>query len=179
MYNQLRSFFYIGQIAAENETFQKLGFISVSYQVGNYPKQGYDFELTRKVSTLVRGSAIRFVAIYVCYSYSPWKSVADLISHLVEPLLRVRLRSVTGTCTACMLTLVLIRGVFLLTCLHIYLLPARLSSRMPLQIADVRDPTPLFPNHKRWWVPFKQSLEMAGRTAKNRTWVTQYRRTGS
>lgn len=94
---QLRSFFYSGQCAAESELFQKVGFISVSYQVGGYPKGGYDFELTRKVSALVRGLPIRFVAIYVCYSASPWQRVADLISHLVEPLLRVRLRSVPGT----------------------------------------------------------------------------------
>jgi hypothetical protein len=82
---------------AENEHYQKVGFVSISYQVGDYPEGGYDFELTRKVSTLVRCIPIRFSAIYLCYSLSPWKRVADLISHLLTPLLRVRLRSVQGT----------------------------------------------------------------------------------
>jgi hypothetical protein len=86
----------------EHEHFQKVGLVSVSYQVGGYPKGGYDFELTRKVSQLVQATPIRFVAIYVCYSSSPWQRVADLISHLVSPLLRVRLRSVQGSHQECL-----------------------------------------------------------------------------
>ena len=87
---------------AEHEHYQKVGFVSVSYQVGGYPKGGYDFELTRKVSHLVRAILIRFVAIYVCYSSTPWQQVADLISHLVSPILRVQLRSVQGSHQECL-----------------------------------------------------------------------------
>eukprot|EP00980_Cylindrotheca_fusiformis_P027849 scaffold22560_cov135-Cylindrotheca_fusiformis.AAC.60 len=79
--------------------------VSVSYQVGGYPEGGYDFEMTRKVSTLVRCFPLRFSAIYVCYSASPWKIVADLISHLLSPFLRVRLRSVQGSHQECLYNL--------------------------------------------------------------------------
>jgi hypothetical protein len=76
--------------------------VSVSYQVGGYPQGAYDFELTRKISALVRGMPLRFVAIYLCYSASPWVHVADLISHLVSPFMRVRLRSVEGSHQECL-----------------------------------------------------------------------------
>jgi hypothetical protein len=70
--------------------------------VGGYPEGGYDFELTRNVSHVVKCAPLRFVAIYVCFSATPWKRVADLISHLVSPLLRVRLRSVQGSHQECL-----------------------------------------------------------------------------
>jgi len=96
--NMLRAMCYMAQrILKSNENFQRLGIISVSYQVGHKYQGGYDYELTRKVSTLVRALPMRFVAIYLCYSSTPWRRVADLISHLVSPFLRVRLRSVQGT----------------------------------------------------------------------------------
>jgi hypothetical protein len=100
--NMLRSFMYCcNAMLRSNEKSQKLGFVSVSYQVGGN-KIKYDYELTRKVSTLVRVFPVRFVAIYVCYDSSPWKHVADLISHLVSPILRVRLRSVQGSHQECL-----------------------------------------------------------------------------
>jgi hypothetical protein len=87
---------YLGMCIIESEKVQKLGVVSISYQVGGYPEGGYDFELTRKVSSLVKVIPLRFVAIYVCYSETPWQRVADLISHMVSPILRVRLRSIQG-----------------------------------------------------------------------------------
>jgi hypothetical protein len=99
---QLRAFFYVAQYATNIEHFQKVGFVSVSYQVGGYPKDGYDFEMTRNVSQLVKVLPIRFVAIYLCYSTSAWGKVADLISHLLTPLLRVRLRSIPGSNQECL-----------------------------------------------------------------------------
>jgi hypothetical protein len=99
---QLRAFFYVSQCATNIEHFQKVGFVSVSYQVGGYPKGGYDFELTRNVGQLVKVMPMRFVAIYLCYSTSAWARVADLISHLLTPLLRVRLRSIPGSNQECL-----------------------------------------------------------------------------
>ena len=93
---QLRAMWYLSMCIIESEKVQKLGVVSVSYQVGGYPDGGYDFELTRRVSSLVKVVPVRFVAIYVCYSETPWQKVADLISHMVSPMLRVRLRSVQG-----------------------------------------------------------------------------------
>lgn len=88
--------------ATESELVQKLGVVSVSYQVGGYPEGGYDYELTRKISCIVKAAPVRFVAIYVCFSESPWKRVADLISHMVTPFLRVRLRSIQGSHQECL-----------------------------------------------------------------------------
>ncbi|KAL3906304.1 MAG: hypothetical protein SGILL_009324 [Bacillariaceae sp.] len=100
--NMLRSFMYFcSALLRSSETASKLGFVSVSYQVGG-GKVNYDYELTRKVSTLVRVFPIRFVGIYLCYDTTPWKHVADLISHLVSPILRVRLRSVQGSHQECL-----------------------------------------------------------------------------
>ena len=93
---KLRAFWYVSQCNQNIETRQQVGHVSISYQVGGYPASGYDFELTHKVSQLVKATPARFNAIYLCYDSSPWQSVADLISHLVSPILRVRLRSVQG-----------------------------------------------------------------------------------
>jgi hypothetical protein len=93
---QLRAMWYLSMCITESEKVQKLGVVSISYQVGGYPEGGYDFELTRKVSTLIKVVPVRFVAIYLCYSETPWQRVADLISHMVSPILRVRLRSIQG-----------------------------------------------------------------------------------
>jgi hypothetical protein len=101
--SQLRAFFYTGSVAVQREQFQKLGFVSVSYQVGaGYPPGGYDYELTRKVGAFVRALPVRFVSIYLCYSSSPWKQVADVISHIMSPILRVRLRSIQGSHQECL-----------------------------------------------------------------------------
>jgi hypothetical protein len=79
-----------------------VGYLSLSYNVGGYPPGGYDFELTRNVSQLVKAMPVRFCGIYLCFSSSAWKPVADLISHLVSPLLRVRLRSIQGSHQECL-----------------------------------------------------------------------------
>lgn len=71
-----------------------------SHNNNNSPS--YDFELLRKVSNLIRVMPMRFVAIYLCYSLTSWTRVADLISHMVSPFLRVRLRSVQGSHQECM-----------------------------------------------------------------------------
>ena len=99
---QLRAFFYSSQYATREEKYQKIGFLSVSYNVGGYPPGGYDFEMTRNVSQLVKAVPVRFCGIYFCFSNSAWKQVAELISHLVSPLLRVRLRSVEGSHQECL-----------------------------------------------------------------------------
>lgn len=70
--------------------------------MGGYPPGGYDFELTRNVSQLVKAMPVRFCGIYICFSSSAWKPVADLISHLLSPLLRVRLRSIQGSYQECL-----------------------------------------------------------------------------
>ena len=79
------------------ESVQKLGVISISYQVGGgYVEGGHDYELTRNISTIVRSVPLRIVAIYVCYTDTLYQRFADLISHMVSPFLRVRLRSIQG-----------------------------------------------------------------------------------
>jgi hypothetical protein len=45
---------------------------------------------------------LRFVAIYLCYSSSAWQPVAEFLSHLVGPILRVRFRSVQGSHQECL-----------------------------------------------------------------------------
>ena len=82
----------------ESTRNQKLGLVSISYQVGGgYPEGGYDYELTRRVSQLTKSLPIRFAAVYVCFNDSIWKTVADFIAHVVSPILRVRLRSIQGS----------------------------------------------------------------------------------
>ena len=142
--------------------------MSISYQVGGYPKGGYDFELTRKVSALVRGTPLRFVAIYVCYSASPWQRVADLISHLVEPILRVRLRSVMGKSTLHMLTLSRSCKMFLTW------LSCRFSSRMSVQVDDFGNPSRLFPRHESRRITFGKPLAVDPRATKYREWNIRY-----
>lgn len=74
----------------------------MSYNVGGYPPNGYDFEMTRNVNQLVKAVPVRFCGIYFCFSNPAWKQVAELISHLVAPLLRVRLRSLEGSHQECL-----------------------------------------------------------------------------
>lgn len=74
----------------------------MSYNVGGYPPGGYDFEMTRNVSQLVKAVPVRFCGIYICFSNTAWKQVAEVISHLVSPLMRVRLRSVEGSHQECL-----------------------------------------------------------------------------
>ena len=82
----------------ESTRNQKLGLVSISYQVGGgYPEGGYDYELTRRVSQMAKSLPIRFAAVYVCFNDSIWKTVADFIAHVVSPILRVRLRSIQGS----------------------------------------------------------------------------------
>jgi hypothetical protein len=92
----------MAQHATRDERSQKVGYVSVSYNVGGYPSGGYDFELTRNVGQLVKAMPVRFCGIYMCFSSSAWKPVADLISHVVTPLLRVRLRSIQGSHQECL-----------------------------------------------------------------------------
>ena len=82
----------------ESPISQKLGIVSISYQVGGgIPEGGYDYELTRLVSQMVKSAPVRFAAVYVCFNDSMWKVVAEFISHVVSPILRVRLRSIQGS----------------------------------------------------------------------------------
>ena len=94
--------FYLSVVQSlEDEQLQKLGVVSISYQVGPLNKE-YDYELTRKVSKLVKCMPLRFVAVYLCYSESRWKNVAELISRLLSPILKVRLRSIQGSHQECL-----------------------------------------------------------------------------
>jgi hypothetical protein len=90
------------QHAVRNEQCQKVGFISVSYNVGGYPDEGYDFELSRQMHQQNRAVPVRFSAIYQCFDSSLWEPAAELVSQMVSPLLRVRLRSIQGSHQECL-----------------------------------------------------------------------------
>jgi hypothetical protein len=94
--------FYTTQHALQNENCQKVGFISLSYNVGGFPEGGYDYEIPLQMSQVGKALPIRLCGIYLCFDSSLWKPVADLVSHVLSPLLRVRLRSIQGSHQECL-----------------------------------------------------------------------------
>lgn len=98
--------FYTTQHALQNENCQKVGFISLSYNVGGFPEGGYDYEIPLQMSQVGKALPIRLCGIYLCFDSSLWKPVADLVSHVLSPRCasayaasKVRIKNVCTNCT--------------------------------------------------------------------------------
>uniref|UniRef100_A0A7R9ZJT1 CRAL-TRIO domain-containing protein n=1 Tax=Craspedostauros australis TaxID=1486917 RepID=A0A7R9ZJT1_9STRA len=94
--NMLRTMWYTLMTAMEQEDGQRLGIVDVSYHIGQR-HSSYDCELRRQLIAMTKCIPVRFVSTYICFSSSVWLPIADLISHMVSPTLRMRLRTIHGS----------------------------------------------------------------------------------
>lgn len=92
-------------MASQDEISQRIGFVSISYQIGEFPVGEFDFETSRQVALLVKSLPIRICGLYICYSEEAWEPVVELSCHFMNTSLRVRSRTIVGSHDECILQL--------------------------------------------------------------------------
>ena len=81
---------------SQEESVQQLGVINIVYNVGGFPKNGMDYEKSRRLSKVFRGVPVRFNSFLVCIDDSPWLNVVEVFSLMVNKFLRIRMRTIRG-----------------------------------------------------------------------------------
>jgi len=83
-------------LALKDESVQKFGIVSVLNMVATKYRQNVDYEAHRLVYQTIGCLPVRIVAQYYAYDSNVWTHVVDVLTHLANPGIRVRTRSVTG-----------------------------------------------------------------------------------
>mmetsp|Transcript_13215 Transcript_13215/g.23626 ORF Transcript_13215/g.23626 Transcript_13215/m.23626 type:complete len:382 (-) Transcript_13215:433-1578(-) len=94
--NVLRSLWYVFNAISSSEDVQKLGVTNVVYNLGGFPKNGMDYEKTRRVARLIKTFPVRFCSFYPCINSRAWALVVDTFSVMSSMYLRFRLRVIKG-----------------------------------------------------------------------------------
>ena len=94
---QLRAFFYMAWRLSEREDVQKLGITNVVYNNGGFPRQGMDYEKSRRIAHLFQSNPLKMNNFYVCVDDKPWLTVVETFAVMITRFLRVRLRMFRGT----------------------------------------------------------------------------------
>ena len=94
--NLLRTAWYIFNKISQDETCQKSGIVNVVYNNGGFPDNGMDYEKSRRISGIFKAIPIRFDSFLVCLDDSPWLTVVDTFSIIVNKFIRLRLRAIPG-----------------------------------------------------------------------------------
>jgi hypothetical protein len=94
--NILRTVWYLANSISNNESVQRLGVVNVVYNNGGFPKDGMDYEKSRRLAQIFKAIPIRFDSFFVCLDETPWLNVVDAFSFLVHKFIRVRMRIVQG-----------------------------------------------------------------------------------
>lgn len=95
--NILRAYWYLTNKISETEEVQKLGISNVVYNNGGFPRQGMDYEKSRRIAQMMRSAPLRFNNFYVCLDDKPWLTVVETFAIMMTRFLRVRLRMLRGT----------------------------------------------------------------------------------
>jgi len=82
---------------SQQEDVQKLGVTNIVYNNGGFPRQGMDYEKSRRISHLFQSIPVRFNNFYVCLDDKPWLTVVETFAVMITRFLRVRLRMIKGT----------------------------------------------------------------------------------
>lgn len=98
--NMLKAYWYVTNAISYEEHVQKLGIVNLVYNVGGFPKNGMDYEKSRRFSRLMRAVPLRFNSIFVCLDETAWVTVVDTFSVLISRYLRIRLRMIFGNHSA-------------------------------------------------------------------------------
>ena len=93
---QLRVFWYMMNRLSEDEAVQMSGISNVVYNNGGFPRQGMDYEKSRRFSYMFRAIPIRFCNYFVCIDDKPWLTVVETFAVIITRFLRVRLRMLRG-----------------------------------------------------------------------------------
>lgn len=80
----------------ESEEVQKLGVSNLVYNNGGFPRQGMDYEKSRRLSYAFQAIPVRYNTFYVCLDDTPWLTVVETFAVLITRYLRVRLRMLRG-----------------------------------------------------------------------------------
>ena len=83
---------------SESEEVQKLGVSNIVYNVGGFPRQGMDYEKSRRLAYAFRAVPVRYNNFYVCLDDKPWLTVVETFAVMITRFLRVRLRMIRGRC---------------------------------------------------------------------------------
>lgn len=94
--NLLRSFWYIANVLSYNEDVQKLGVVNVVYNLCGFPKEGIDYEKSRRVAGLFKSVPLRFCSFYPCVNTRAWKITIETFSVIISKYLRIRFRVING-----------------------------------------------------------------------------------
>jgi hypothetical protein len=94
---QVRAVWYLINLISQHESVQKLGVVSVVYNLGGFPESGMDYEKSRRFSKACRAVPIRFVSLLVCLDDAAWLNAVEVFSLMVNKFLRIRMRSIIGT----------------------------------------------------------------------------------
>lgn len=78
------------------EEVQKLGVSNVVYNNGGFPRQGMDYEKSRRAAFLFRSVPVRYNNFFVCLDDNPWLTVVETFAVMITRFLRVRLRMIRG-----------------------------------------------------------------------------------
>ena len=87
---------YIFNKVSEDESVQKLGVVNVVYNIGGFPEGGMDYEKSRRFSSIIKCSPIRFDSFFVALDTKAWMVVVETFSVMVSKYLRVRMRAIQG-----------------------------------------------------------------------------------
>jgi hypothetical protein len=94
--NLLRAFWYVTNTLSASEDVQKLGVVNVVYNLCGLPKEGMDWEKSRRLACLFKAVPLRMCSFYPCSDTRAWGIIVEGFSVIVSRYLRIRMRIIKG-----------------------------------------------------------------------------------